>query len=107
MIEYLIAELLELAGDNAIAAKKKRIVPVHIAKLIRDDIELGALFKGVTLSRGGVAQFIHPVLTKVTRIKRKVPVVAAFSRGNEDADDTMEITAGDANKAESREDIEE
>ena len=107
MIEYLIAELLELAGDNAIAAKKKRIVPVHIANLIRDDIELGALFKGVTLSRGGVAQFLQPVLTKVTRIKRNVVVVAAVGGGNEDADDNMEIIADDANKAESRGDIEE
>ncbi len=73
VIEYLIAEVLELSGLNAISAKKKRIVPVHIGQAVRDDEEVMELLKGVTISRGGVMQFIHPSLTKKVEIRRSRP----------------------------------
>lgn len=62
VLEYLVAELLEMAGHAAIANKKKRIIPRHIQLAIRNDPELNRLLTNVTISRGGVMPFIHQVL---------------------------------------------
>ena len=62
VMEYLAAEVLELAGNAARDNKKKRVVPRHLLLAIRNDEELNQLLKGVTLSQGGVLPNIHSVL---------------------------------------------
>ena len=59
VLEYLTAEILELAGNAARDNKKKRIIPRHIQLAIRNDEELNKLLKGVTISQGGVLPNIH------------------------------------------------
>ncbi|HMP28094.1 MAG TPA: hypothetical protein PKD85_00755 [Saprospiraceae bacterium] len=54
VLEYITAELLEIAGNVARDFKKVRITPRHIKLAILNDQELTALFKG-TLMSGGVA----------------------------------------------------
>ncbi|NXA40965.1 H2A1 protein, partial [Eudromia elegans] len=54
VLEYLSAEILELAGHAARENKKARILPRHILLAVRNDEELNKLFSGVTIAQGGV-----------------------------------------------------
>ncbi|KAI0987861.1 hypothetical protein GJ496_000814 [Pomphorhynchus laevis] len=62
VLEYLTAELLELAGNAARDNKKSRIIPRHLQLAIRNDEELNKLLSGVTISQGGVLPNIQAVL---------------------------------------------
>ena len=54
VLEYLTADVLELAGNAARDNKKNRIVPRHIQLAVRNDEELNKLMGGVTIAAGGV-----------------------------------------------------
>eukprot|EP01018_Ginkgo_biloba_P027125 Gb_06384 [translate_table: standard] len=62
VLEYLAAEVLELAGNAARDNKKTRIIPRHIQLAVRNDDELGKLLSKVTIAHGGVLPNIHQVL---------------------------------------------
>ena len=62
VMEYLVAEILELAGNAARDNKKCRIIPRHIQLAIRNDEELNKLLSGVTIAQGGVLPNIQAVL---------------------------------------------
>ncbi|KPP71790.1 core histone macro-H2A-like [Scleropages formosus] len=62
VLEYLTAEILELAGNAARDNKKGRVTPRHILLAVANDEELNQLLKGVTIAAGGVLPNIHPEL---------------------------------------------
>jgi histone H2A len=62
VLEYLCAEILELAGNAARDNKKTRIIPRHITLAVKNDEELNKLLGNVTIASGGVLPNIHSVL---------------------------------------------
>ncbi|KAL4143333.1 hypothetical protein QTP88_005674 [Uroleucon formosanum] len=63
VMEYLAAEVLELAGNAARDNKKSRIIPRHLQLAIRNDEELNKLLSGVTIAQGEFSQI------KIDRVK--------------------------------------
>merc|ERR1712055_1009396 len=61
-LEYLVAEVLELAGNCSKYMKRKRIIPRHIQMTFLHDSELGELTKGAIVPEGGVKPHIHKEL---------------------------------------------
>jgi len=59
VLEYLAAEVMELAGNAARDNNRSRIVPRHLQLAIRSDEELNRLLHNVTLAASGVIPHIH------------------------------------------------
>jgi histone H2A len=71
VLEYLCAEVLELAGNAARDNKKTRIVPRHIQLAVRNDEELSKLLGGVTIANGGVLPNVHSMLLPKKTAKKE------------------------------------
>lgn len=54
VMEYLSAEVLEVAGKVTLRSKRARITPVHILSSVQLDTDLTQLFQSVTIREAGV-----------------------------------------------------
>lgn len=62
VLEYLTAEILELAGEVCLAHKKKTIQPKHLNLALRGDGELAQLTAMTTISEGSVLHHVEHTL---------------------------------------------
>lgn len=70
VLEYVIAEILEVSGNVARDYKKVRITPRHIKLGILNDNDLSELFKGTIMS-GGVAPIFEAPKTKRSKVPKE------------------------------------
>ena len=70
VMEYLCAEVLELAGNAAKDNKRQRITPRFILLAVRNDEELSSFFGKTTIAQGGVLPHIHAVLLPKRKKKK-------------------------------------
>mmetsp|Transcript_27322 Transcript_27322/g.47854 ORF Transcript_27322/g.47854 Transcript_27322/m.47854 type:complete len:165 (-) Transcript_27322:96-590(-) len=75
--EYIIGEILELAGNVAKDNKKNRITPRHIQLAVRGDEELSKYLGHVTIAGGGVPPNIQQNLLPKKAEKKTAPDTAA------------------------------
>ena len=94
VLEYLTAEVLELAGNVTREFKRSRITPRYIQLAVRNDEELNQLFKNITIAQGGVIPHIHKDLLP----KKREPKKASKEKGKKTSEKTSE------NKAENKHD---
>ncbi|CAH7672764.1 histone-fold-containing protein [Phakopsora pachyrhizi] len=71
VLEYLSAEILELAGNAARDNKKSRIIPRHLQLAIRNDEELNRLLGSVVISQGGVLPCSKLLLLSLVTLKSR------------------------------------
>jgi len=72
VLEYLVAEVLELAGNCARFFRKKRVFPRCVQLALLHDKELDQLTRGVIVPQGGVKPYIHPALLGRTKMVTEV-----------------------------------
>ena len=87
VLEYIVAEVFELAGNACEEDKKLRITPRHIYLAVKTDEELSKLFKNVTIPSTGVQSYIHPALLP----KGKGKSTKAEAGDDEDEEETQEM----------------
>merc|ERR1719263_873245 len=62
VLEYLTAEIVELAGNACRDNKRKTINPRHLTLAIRNDEELSHMFNNIVIPGGGVIPNVHSIL---------------------------------------------
>ena len=72
-LEYIVAEVLEVAGNAAKDNKKGRIVPRFIQLAVRNDDELNTFFGSAVIASGGVLPNINQVLLPKKKKVKKGP----------------------------------
>ncbi|CAF1094007.1 unnamed protein product [Adineta ricciae] len=79
IVEYLTAELLELAGNAAKDCRRTRISPRHILLGYAHDEELNKVLRNCVLPQGGVLPNIHNVLFPTITNQTKKQATASKS----------------------------
>jgi len=95
VLEYLVAEVLELAGNCARFYKKKRVSPRCIQLSLLHDQELAMLTRGVVIPDGGVKPYIHPVLMKKGSVEEQEKESEEINNKDLENQDEKEESHGD------------
>ncbi|KAL0921837.1 hypothetical protein M5K25_008949 [Dendrobium thyrsiflorum] len=75
VLEYLTAEVLDLAGNAARDYRKSRIIPRHVLLAVRNDEDLGKLLACVTIAHGGgIVWSLYGLYSNKMRKNSKFPL---------------------------------
>ncbi len=85
VLEYIVAEILELASNAARDEKRVQITPQHITLAISNDEEISLLLKSGIVLNGGVMPNIHSVLLPA-KSKNGVKIVNKSKRKPQEGD---------------------
>lgn len=77
VLQYITAEVLELAGDICTEQRMKTIQPRHINLAFRGDPELGQMMASCTMTQSSVPPNVHEALQKGKGGKGKKKTVAS------------------------------
>ncbi|TKR94721.1 hypothetical protein L596_008976 [Steinernema carpocapsae] len=96
VMEYIVAEVIELAGNQATSQKRRRLNPRHIMLAIRSDEELNRLFSEVTFASSGVLPGGRPVVIDMeeTNNNEDPGSAASSTRSEQNGDPGTEETSG-------------
>jgi hypothetical protein len=72
IVEYLCAEVLELAGNAAKDNNRLRVSPRHVMLAVRNDDELNRLLDRVHIANSGVIPSVHRILLHTLEQRRKL-----------------------------------
>ena len=67
VLEYLVAEILEVGVTVCKAQKKNRLIPRHILLAIKEDPELEQFLQNTTIAQGGVRPSKKEATTNVKK----------------------------------------
>jgi histone H2A len=82
VLEYLTAEVLELAGRAAADNKKKLLRPRYLMLAIQNDDELNQLCKGVVMPEAGVLPHLNKFLIPKSKKSKKATAQEAQAKQN-------------------------
>jgi len=71
VLEYLTAELVEIAGNEVLDEKRRRIMPRHVRCAVHGDEELYVLTGAAIIPHASVREYIHPALWSAQQTKRE------------------------------------
>merc|ERR1712159_260490 len=81
VLEYLMAEIVELAGNACSDNKRKTINPRHLMLAVRNDEELSQLFSKAIIPGAGVLPNVHAVLLpKKQKEEEEKSFISIFSK---------------------------
>jgi len=72
IVEYLCAEVLELAGNAAKDNNRLRVSPRHVMLAVRNDDELNRLLDHVHIANSGVIPSVHRILLHTLEQRRRL-----------------------------------
>ena len=77
-LEYVVAEILEIAGNQTLANKRKRVGPQDLSRAVRNDVELSRLLGNAGIFAG---EKLEKITTAVT-----LPLKGETEEAAEDAE---------------------
>jgi len=99
IVEYLCAEVLELAGNAAKDNNRLRVSPRHVMLAVRNDDELNRLLDRVHIANSGVIPSVHRILLHTLEQRRKLQEKGELPSDNILCSQlTPEFALGDADK---------
>ena len=103
LMDYLASEVCTVAGENVQMAGRNRITPADISRTFREDEELNTLAdNNTTIPRGGVLQYIDPMLQRRAKKNKRRATKSADTKKTGSATKKSSATKSGSKKSGSK-----